>query len=157
MTAPSLLDELEEVVAYAWRKDGMKGWALGHNPPTQNMLDFDKYEVRELAFRTHHAEIAAMANELRVARESFKRCDEICKCTAEGWRTAEEDMAKRLEAAERDAARWRVARNNTGDGLRLVRWNHDACEELQVMFPSPVLCDSDADAAIDAATQEGKG
>lgn len=42
----------DEVIAYAWRKEGMNGWALGHNPPTPNMKDFDKYEVRELVFRT---------------------------------------------------------------------------------------------------------
>lgn len=45
------------IVAYAWRKEGMKGWALGHNPPTSNMIDFDKYEVRELTFRTHAEQI----------------------------------------------------------------------------------------------------
>jgi len=58
---PDLMAELAEVpvVAYAWRKEGMVGWALGHNPPTPNMPDFDKYEVRELTFRTHHAELEA--------------------------------------------------------------------------------------------------
>lgn len=46
--------EAEEVVAYAWRKPGMNGWALGHQPPTPNMPDFDKYEVRSLTFITAH-------------------------------------------------------------------------------------------------------
>ena len=70
-----MLEDLAEVVRLFDKlpKDGMRGWALGHNPPTSNMTDFDKYEVRELTFRTHHTTIA--------------------------------DMAKRLEAAERDAAR----------------------------------------------------
>lgn len=53
-----------------------------------------------------------------------------------------------------DARRWRVARNNTGDGLRLIRWDRSQPEELQVMFPSPALCDSDADAAIHNSARE---
>ncbi len=40
----------DAVIAYAWRKEGMNGWALGHNPPTPNMIDFDKYEIRPLYF-----------------------------------------------------------------------------------------------------------
>ena len=49
-----LAREAEEVVAYAWRKPGMNGWALGHQPPTPSMPDFDKYEVRSLTFITAH-------------------------------------------------------------------------------------------------------
>lgn len=67
-----------------------------------------------------------------------------------GYRAAHAD----LSGEARDGARWRAARNNTGDGLRLIRWNSKAPEELQVMFPSPALCDLDADDALARFTQE---
>lgn len=132
MTAPSLLDELEGVVRlmdaasfvdldWDWRRDdddtpgsifthsfgGMhQAVAMCPRYGKDNFASDANYIIAMHNFiRAHHAELADMANELRVARESFKRCDEICKCTAEGWRTAEEDMAKRLEAAERDSKR----------------------------------------------------
>lgn len=58
----------------------------------------------------------------------------------------------------RDAERWRTVRNNTGNGLRVVQWNSGAIEELQVLFPSPVLCDAEADAAMAAQRGEaGRG
>lgn len=56
-----------------------------------------------------------------------------------------------VEALRVDAYRWRQARDNHGDGLRLIKWNHSAIEELQVLFPSPILCDEYANKAIDAA------
>jgi len=50
-----------------------------------------------------------------------------------------------------DAARWRAARDNRGDGLRIIIWDHNAVEELQVLFPSVPLCDKYADTALTAA------
>lgn len=64
--------------------------------------------------------------------------------------------ARRAAMPDADAARWRAARNNTGDGIRIVLWNHKQPDELQVMFPSPTLCDSYADAAMLAAAPEVK-
>ena len=39
-------------IAYAWKKTGMTGWALGHNPPTINTHpnNLQEYEVRTLHF-----------------------------------------------------------------------------------------------------------
>lgn len=56
-----------------------------------------------------------------------------------------------LDAARKDAGRWKVVRDGRGPGLRLITWDPKAHEELQVMFPSQKLCDEYADDAIDAA------
>lgn len=56
-------------------------------------------------------------------------------------------LRKENEGLRVDAERWRAARDNTGDGIRIITWDHKAEEELQVMFPSPILCDEYADAA----------
>lgn len=91
-----LIAELAEVVAYAWRKDGMRGWALGHNPPIPNMIDFAEYEVRELTFRTPElTRILTDYPELRAAHHDLViRLGEV---------TTE------LEAARKDAAILREA------------------------------------------------
>lgn len=49
----SLCVDTTDVVAWAWSRPGMKGWALGHNQPTEaNCPRFheDKIEVRPLGF-----------------------------------------------------------------------------------------------------------
>jgi hypothetical protein len=94
MTAPSLLDELEDVVR-------------------QFAFDTPQCYARDAAYnflRTHHAEIA--------------------------------DMAKRLEAAERDAARYRWLKMQSPAGFQY--------QIIRTPWTS-------WDASIDAATQEGKG
>lgn len=170
MTAPSLLDELEGVMRlmdaasfvdldWGWRRDdddtpgsifthsfgGMhQAVAMCPRYGKDNFASDANYIIAMHNFiHAHHTEIADMANELRLAREYFKRCDEICKCTAEGWRTAEEDMAKRLEAAERDAARYRWLR---GGDSRLAVCDEDTSYYLEQL-----------DAIVDAAAQDGKG
>lgn len=49
----SLAKDTLEVKGWAWRRQGMKGWALGHNQPTEaNCPKFheDRVEVRPLGF-----------------------------------------------------------------------------------------------------------
>jgi hypothetical protein len=109
MTAPSLLDELEDVVR-------------------QFAFDTPQCYARDAAYnflRTHHAEIA--------------------------------DMAKRLEAAERDAARYRWLRDVWGGWMAVG-------SKMRVDVRTPLWSgDWDSfDEAIDDiadfdATQEGKG
>lgn len=113
-----LIAELADVpvVAYAWRKEGMKGWALGHSPPTPNMADFGKYEVRELTFRTHHAEIEAMARDAeryRFIRSSDADADQpyVARHGQTDWGKfydqwlMEDDADNAIDAAMHDSAR----------------------------------------------------
>src|SRR3569623_73986 len=103
MTMPDLMAELAEVplVAYAWRKEGMVGWALSHNPPTPNMLDFDKYEVRELTFRTHHAELEAVVKKAKRYDWLLLNADEISWYGDDGWHGF--DDLRYADESERDA------------------------------------------------------
>lgn len=61
-----------------------------------------------------------------------------------------EAIASQLAEESVDASRWRAVRDNQGDGLRIIEWDHKATEEMQVMFPSKRLCDEYADAATGA-------
>lgn len=63
--------------------------------------------------------------------------------------------AAEIERNAMDAEKWRAARDNTSDGLRIIQWNHKACEELQVLFPSPTLCDQYAEEAISKDATHG--
>lgn len=59
------------------------------------------------------------------------------------------DMAKRLEAAERDAARYRWLRNDASDDFEVTQWmSNDLKWVMNVIDPDGM------DEAIDAAMQE---
>jgi glycerophosphoryl diester phosphodiesterase len=57
-----------------------------------------------------------------------------------------------IAEAVADAELWRHARDNTGNGLRVVVWNKGAPDNMDVIFPSPNLLKNTTyiDAAIDA-------
>lgn len=59
-------------------------------------------------------------------------------------------LTARVEVCERDAARWRLARNNRNMGLRVVLYDYQAAEDMRVLFPAPPQCDAEADAALNA-------
>jgi len=77
----------------------------------------------------------------------FECSDFIKECTPETILS----LLAELDAARKDAERWKAVRDNRGPGLRLITWAPNECEELQVMFPSQKLCDEYADSTIDAA------
>lgn len=144
MTAPSLLDELEEVVRLAEKATPGPFVVDGYGDVTANGEDVariasDGYSAYHDAhlfadaanfIRTHHAEIA--------------------------------DMAKRLEAAERDAFKWQLLCadcDDAGEGNRAaINVVNDACRlgsgALERHYGQAAR--DGLDAAI-AATQEGEG
>ena len=131
-----LLSELEVVVERV-NAATPNTWAVGPYGGIHKM-DGDKFGV------------ALLAGESKSGLYENRAANEAAASTAVNFIRAHH---AEIAAAVRDAERWRAARNNTGDGLRLIRWTHNAPEKEQVMFPSPNLCDDYADAAM---RQEGE-
>ena len=134
MTAPSLLDELEGVVRLAEKATPGPFVVDDYGDVTANGEDIARiasggYEAE------HDAKLFASAVNFIRAHHA-----EIA------------DMATRLEAAERDAARYR--------GLRDALYQENiAVGEAELVLRVYGSCPSieQFDAAIDAATQEGEG
>lgn len=125
MTAPSLLDELEGIVRLAEKATPGPFVVDGFGDVTANGEDVAR--IASDGYSAYHdAHLFADAANFIRARHT-----EIA------------DMAKRLEAAERDAERYRWLR---GGDSRLAVCDEDTSYYLEQL-----------DAIVDAATQEGEG
>lgn len=148
---PNLLDELEKIVAlsdaasfndldWGWRRDD----------------DDAPGSIFTNSFGGAHQAVAMCP---RYGRDNFA-ADAAYLTSLHNWfRThapALADMAKRLEAAERDARRYRWLREQNANLDNPDAWTITRCDFTDEEGPARYWVGSDLDAAI-AATQEGEG
>ena len=144
MTAPSLLDELEGVVRLAEKATPGEWTAtVGHDVKQQHGVTVMKAWAGRGPQQEHNAAyVVALVNWFRAHHAELA------------------DMAKRLEAAERDARRWRHVRSTAFREFELDHvWLRFAAIE---QFDGPIhpLTEAWIDESVDrriAAAQEGAG